>query len=74
VNPRSTHGHTLKIDISSLDVEDFTIIDASTYKGTLPEVFGCQTTDPNATNYFDVTDKAYICKEQRNVVWRLLSI
>jgi hypothetical protein len=74
VNSRVTHGHTLKIDISSLDIEDFTIIDASKYKGTLPEVFGCQTTDPNATNYFDVKDKAYICKEQKKVIWRLLSI
>jgi hypothetical protein len=74
VNPRGTHGHTLKIDISSLDIEDFTIIDASKYKGTPPEVFGCQTTDPNTTNYFDVTDKAYICKDQRKVVRRLLSI
>jgi hypothetical protein len=33
VNPRGTHGHTLKIDISSLDSEDSTIIDASKYKG-----------------------------------------
>jgi hypothetical protein len=33
VNPRGTHGHTLKVDISSLDSEDSTIIDASKYKG-----------------------------------------
>jgi hypothetical protein len=60
INARSIPGHTLKIDISSLDIEDFTIINASKYEGTLPEAFGYQTADPNGTNYFDITNKAYI--------------
>jgi hypothetical protein len=41
VNPRGTHGHTLKIDMSSLDSEDSTIIGASKYKGNHRSLKNC---------------------------------
>jgi hypothetical protein len=59
VNPCSIYSHTLKIDISSLDIEAFTIVYTAKY-GPLPEAFGCQTTNPKADDYFNIIDKAYI--------------
>ena len=60
--------YTLKINISSLNIKDFIIINTTKYS-LLLEVFGYQTTNLEANNYFDATDKAFIifCTKKLNV-------
>jgi hypothetical protein len=58
MNPKGTAKHTLRIDISAMDINDFSIVDAT--KNGLPAAFCAQTTNPEGANYVDLEGKFFV--------------